>query len=219
MHGWRGFLGRFLDRFITTIPQPADEREAGRGQVSAAPGHPHAIEDATARNLDHLVWMLDDVLEQARSGGQEARAEPVDVRALLAQIAARHDPARLEIVPAPWPLFVLAKPSPLERLFEILLQTALASGTRAAVRLDRGTCAMVAYVDDNGPGVPRHMRELAFSPSASGPGGRGALATAREIARALQGEIAISSSPEGGARLTVRLPLLPDEVLEYAAAS
>lgn len=217
IYGWRGFLSRILDRFRAPTPRLGTVTEGSSNP--ACESDPRLSADgAQAGELDHMAWMLDDVLEQARHG-RAPRTEPVDVRALLARIVARHDPARLQLAPAPWPLFVLATPPALERVFEVLLRAALANSTRARIRLDRGTCAMVAHVDDEGPGVPRHMRHLLFAPSAANRGGSGALATARGIARAMQGDITVSSSPEGGARFTVRLPILPDDMWELAAAS
>lgn len=219
MSAWRGFLDRIFDRFKTAVPQPMNETAPGPAEVSASPDVPSAAPEQPMPNLDHMVWMLDGMLEQAGFGRQQPRAEPVDVCALLAEIIARHDPARLDVAPAPWPLFVLAKPPALECLFEILLTRALACSPRATVRLDRGTCAMVAHVDDNGLGIPCAERELLLAASVSTPGERGKLATALMLARTLQGEIVVSSSPEGGGRVTVRLPLLPDEALEFVAAS
>ncbi|WP_081717871.1 sensor histidine kinase [Hyphomicrobium nitrativorans] len=212
MYGWRGFLGRILDPFRTTVFGPLGDTACASVQVS-----PPA--DVPLPSVDHLVWVLDEVLEQARLLGPEPQTEPVDVRALLAQIVGRYDADRVLLAPVPWPVFVLAKPPVLTRVFEILLDTAVGSSTRATVRLDRGLSAMVAHVDDNGPGVPRCAREVLLARPAPHEGRGDTLATARLIARAMHGDVTISSSPEGGARFTVRLPIVPDGLLEYAAAS
>ena len=66
------------------------------------------------------------------------------------------------------------------------------------------------FVDDSGPGVPDSQRQLVFEPfhsTRSGtPGGLG-LAIARRIAERAGGTIDITSSPEGGARFRLRLPI------------
>lgn len=221
MYGWRGFLGRILDPFTTTTVL---RRRGGRARVST---HVSSSLDPTrgshdssaVPDVDHMVWMLDEVLEQARLRGQDAQTEPVEVRVLLTRIMRRYDPDRVLLAPAPWPLFVAAKPIVLEHIFEILLDVAVANSTRTTIRLDRGTSAMVAHVDDNGPGIPRSAREILLAGAEPCEDRRGTLARARLIARAMHGDVTISSSPEGGARLTVRLPILPDGTVEYAAAS
>lgn len=212
MYGWRGFLGRILDPFRTTASGPLGETVCASVEASQPVESP-------LPSVDHLVWVLDEVLEHARLRGQEPKTEPVDVRALLAQIVGRYDGDRVLIDPVPWPVFVLAKPPVLTRIFEILLETAVGSGTRTTVRLDRGLSAMVAHVDDNGPGIPRCAREVLLAGTTPHDSRHNTLATARLIARAMHGDVTISSSPEGGARLTVRLPIVPDGMLEYAVAS
>lgn len=219
MHGWRGVLSRIFDPFTTTAFPPRGDRACGWTDVFAPLEPPPVSDDASAvPNVDHMIWVLDEVLEQARLNGQEPQTEPVEIRALLDRIAGRYDPDRVQLAPAPSSLFVLAKPPVLERIFDILLATAVSSGTRTTVRLDRGTSAMVAHVDDNGPGIPRCAREVLLA-GVSDEGRRSTLATARLIARAIHGDVTISSSPEGGSRLTVRLPIIPDGMIEYAAAS
>ena len=65
------------------------------------------------------------------------------------------------------------------------------------------------HVDDDGPGIPVEARAEVFEPfhSTRGdrPGGLG-LAISRRIVEEAGGRIAIETSPEGGARFSVRLP-------------
>lgn len=212
MSGWRGFLGCILDPFSTTVFRP----RGCNGRASAQRRH---LSDDRLPSVDHMIWELDEVLERARLGGQEAETEPIDVRVLLAQIIARYDADRVHLASVRWPVLVLAKPPAIARVFEILIETSLGNGTTTTVRLDRGVSEMVAYVDDNGPGVPRAARETMLAGTSSDGDRNSALATARTLARAMQGDVTISSSPEGGSRVAVRLPIVPDGALEYAAAS
>ena len=70
-------------------------------------------------------------------------------------------------------------------------------------------------VDDDGPGIPHQLREEVFKPFLrlddarnQDEGGTGlGLAIARDIARSHGGEIALSDSPLGGLRATVRVPV------------
>ena len=219
MYGWRGYLGRILYPFTTTALPPVGDAACMAPHVPPLERLHVAGDSPTVPDVDHMLWVLDEVLEQARLGGEDPQTQPVEIPALLARIVRQYDPDRVQLAPAPSPLFVLAPPPVLERIFEILLATAVNSGTRTTVRLDRGTSAMVAHVDDNGPGIPRCAREVLLAGVVSYEGRRSTLATARLIARAIDGDVTISSSPEGGARLTVRLPIIPDGMVEYAAAS
>lgn len=224
MHERRGFPGRIRDLFSTAIfgwgHGPA--RRAAQTDVPASQPCPQPmprLHDLDLANLDHMMWMLDCVLEQARAFETPSRIEPVDVRDLLIDIVARRDPARLLLDPTPCPLHVLARPPEIEGLFAILVARALSGEARTVIRLDRGTNAMVAHFDDNGPGVPRHARDAMFVFSADRHPAENALATAWQIASALGGNIRIASSPEGGARFSVRLPTISESEIAYSAAS
>jgi signal transduction histidine kinase len=74
----------------------------------------------------------------------------------------------------------------------------------------------VLVVDDDGPGIPLAERERVFEPlytrRAAGHADTGTglgLATVRALTEAMHGTVTASSSPTGGARLTVRLPIAP----------
>lgn len=75
------------------------------------------------------------------------------------------------------------------------------------------------WIDDEGLGIPEGERELVFNPFYRSPrdqssrdGGSGlGLAIARSIALAHGGTLNVESSPTGGARLVVRVPLLAKE--------
>jgi two-component system, OmpR family, osmolarity sensor histidine kinase EnvZ len=70
-------------------------------------------------------------------------------------------------------------------------------------------------VDDNGPGIPSHLREDVFKPFLrlddarnQDEGGTGlGLAIARDIARSHGGDILLSDSPLGGLRAAIRVPV------------
>jgi len=74
---------------------------------------------------------------------------------------------------------------------------------------------LTVSVDDDGPGIPPEMREEVFRPFLrlddarnQDEGGTGlGLAIARDIARVHGGDIALSDSPMGGLRATVRVPV------------
>ncbi|MCA3141561.1 MAG: PAS domain S-box protein [Rhodocyclaceae bacterium] len=72
----------------------------------------------------------------------------------------------------------------------------------------------VVHVDDNGPGIPAALHERIFDPffttKALGKGTGQGLSICRSIVERHGGSISHDRSPLGGARFTVRLPLVPN---------
>ena len=86
------------------------------------------------------------------------------------------------------------------------------------VTLDTEGGSALLHVDDSGPGVPEDEREDIFRPfyraksASEKQGGWGlGLAMVRTIAERHGGSAECSAAPGGGARFTIRLPLLRDE--------
>jgi two-component system, CitB family, sensor kinase len=82
-----------------------------------------------------------------------------------------------------------------------------------SIRDDLDAGAVVVTVDDDGPGVAEELREAIFEPNVSdksatpGKARRGiGLTIVKRIAVRLHGTAAVTASPTGGARFTVRLP-------------
>ena len=101
----------------------------------------------------------------------------------------------------------------------LLLETPVgqrfAYGERARVGLAAGEDGLRVVIDDDGPGIPEADFERVFQPfvrleesRSRETGGIGlGMAIARSIVRAHGGEIALANRPEGGLRVTIRLPL------------
>lgn len=87
--------------------------------------------------------------------------------------------------------------------------------TQVEVRTETTATHLVLHVDDDGLGVPAKRREEVFEPMvrldpsrSREEGGVGlGLAMARTIARRHDGDLICTSSPDGGARFTLTLPL------------
>ena len=77
----------------------------------------------------------------------------------------------------------------------------------------REGAAMIA-VRDTGPGVPEDMQEMIFDPfvqlgrtlTSTHEGAGLGLAISRDLARAMQGDVTVESTPGSGATFTLRLP-------------
>lgn len=172
------------------------------------------------------------IRRMAELGGQIAQqllrhgaAAPLDrapeyLGMLAASVAKLVHPTFLEkqvelLVDAPEGLCpVLASRVHLQRLFLNLLLNALSvSAGRGRVRLSvrRDGAQAVAEVEDDGPGFPAEVLSRlfgAYETTRASTGGTGlGLNLCHRIAKQHDGSLAAENRPEGGARLTLRLPL------------
>jgi two-component system osmolarity sensor histidine kinase EnvZ len=192
-------------------------------------GSSHIAEER-APNIDDMIHMLDDAVVLSREIPVVQRLQAIELTGLLSASIAEHDtgsdPGRLMLAGKPPQILALADRSALSRVFGILISNALSGGSRATFRIDHGTTALVVHVDDNGLGLPRAERETVFQRAYHMeilPSQRSnhcaELVIARQIARAHGGDIVVSSSPEGGARFTLRLPKLLEQENALQVAS
>ena len=117
------------------------------------------------------------------------------------------------------PVHVEGNPDELHRLAVNLLDNGLRhtpAGTEIRIAVERRNGDAVLEVSDDGPGIPPGMEEQVFSrfvrgggpADAAGDTGTGlGLAIVKAVAVSHHGDVDAGSSPSGGARFTVRLPL------------
>ena len=118
------------------------------------------------------------------------------------------------------PVPVMGTPDELHRLALNLLENSLRhtpAGTEVSLSVEPRDGAAVLEVTDNGPGLPPDMGEQLFARFVRGSGpadtspadGAGlGLAIVKAVATGHGGDVEAGSSRSGGARFTVRLPLL-----------
>jgi two-component system osmolarity sensor histidine kinase EnvZ len=76
----------------------------------------------------------------------------------------------------------------------------------AILKRDEATAEIA--VDDDGPGIAPEQRDRVFRPFESGTGGTGlGLAITRDIVHAHGGEVMLETSPLGGLRARIALPV------------
>ena len=110
---------------------------------------------------------------------------------------------------------VTVKPASFKRCLANLVTNAARYGKTIAITGQRDHRYLTVTVDDDGPGIPAHMREEVFKPFLrlddarnQDEGGTGlGLAIARDIARSHGGDITLGDSPMGGLRASVRIPV------------
>jgi len=162
--------------------------------------------EATALRLHRTASRADEPVERAvRLRQPDANAAEVEIQAV---IKAR-DEVHMDLT-----LVTRA----LENLVANAVAFAPRSRGRVRVEVSRDDHHIRYVVDDNGPGVPEAMREAVFqSKYTTRPGGHGlGLVLVAGVARAHGGRVEVSTSPLGGARFELSLPLSPPAGIEGA---
>lgn len=159
--------------------------------------------------------MLESYLAFARGDAGESAVE-VDVQDFLEDL--RLDSERhghdVKVAFHGDPIVAL-RPDAFKRCLSNLIRNAQGHADHVAVTGSRDARFLMIHVDDDGPGIPRERREDVFRPFVrldearnQDEGGTGlGLAIARDIARFHGGEIFLDTSPIGGLRATVRIPV------------
>ncbi|MBX9924982.1 MAG: two-component sensor histidine kinase [Hyphomicrobiaceae bacterium] len=191
--------------------------------------------DKAVRDLNEMTQIIDSAIAVARGGAAIEMRELVDLRTLVANEVALRDGQRLTLLPLVVEpprgsrrtigreTLVLGDAVGLRRVIANILDNALRYATRADVSIAVSGAGsglvsggeFVLRVDDDGPGIPEAEREAIFEPfyraepsrnRSTGGSGLG-LAIARQIVEAHGGRIAAETSPKGGARIAVALPI------------
>jgi len=170
--------------------------------------------------LDRISSLLNMTLDvaEAQAGALRLERSPVDLSFVLKQLVDLYQPALAErqheltldveghvVVDADAPL--------LHRVISNLLENELAHlppGCRIAIRLrcQKGSADLV--IEDNGPGFPHDVSSRAFERFVKGKHSQGhglGLAFVGAVAHAHGGAVRISDRPEGGAMLSLSLPM------------
>jgi len=166
---------------------------------------------AVAKRLDRALDLMDTGIRSIRAVTNDLRPSLLDdlglvpaLRSLGSEFSERTRIATDLTISGEAP--VLSKDAELalfRALQEALSNVARHAGASAvAIQLARESDAMVLSVQDNGRGVPPGTNPRDFERN-----GHMGLAGMRERIRALGGDIDLTSTPGGGVRLTVRVPL------------
>jgi signal transduction histidine kinase len=174
-------------------------------------------------DVDRLDRLVEDLLTLARldESGALTHREPVQLDALVEEVARGYTHARVPVVAATEPVTVSGDPEALRRVIINLLDNAVRFanqqvqvGTAPMSRNGRPMARLT--VEDDGPGIPEDERERVFDrfyrvqesrSRQSGGTGLG-LPIVRDIVRNHGGRVRLTSPPDGRAGLvaTVTLP-------------
>ncbi|HVV62466.1 MAG TPA: ATP-binding protein [Pseudolabrys sp.] len=171
--------------------------------------------EAMKKDVDEMARMLEAYLAFAR-GDLGEQSAPTDMAEFLAELrddVERHGHKATVVFHGP-PV-VTVRPAAFKRCLANLVSNAARFAPSIAITGHRDHRWLTVTVDDDGPGIPAHMREEVFKPFLrlddarnQDEGGTGlGLAIARDIARSHGGDITLNDSPLGGLRATVRVPV------------
>lgn len=178
--------------------------------------------DAAIAEVDRLSRTVDELLVLSGAGERQFVAEAVDLssmaRAALPrwQGQARKAGVRLELREGSDGGRVWLPRRDLETALDALIDNALRYSPGATtVTIVTGLAGI--EVQDEGPGIAEHERDLVFErfhrgeAGRRGPAGSGlGLAIARELARGWGGDVALSRSPGGGTIASLLVPHAPN---------
>ena len=166
-------------------------------------------------DVAEMERMVEGYLEFARGEGSE-QPQVVDLVDLLNTAAANARRTGTEIsLSAPEEFHLAARPDAVRRCLANLIGNAARYGRHVWVTALPDADSVDIMVDDDGPGIPDDQREAAFRPfyrlessrnRATGGTGLG-LTIARDIVRGHGGDLTLETSPQGGLRARVHLPL------------
>jgi two-component system osmolarity sensor histidine kinase EnvZ len=171
--------------------------------------------EAMKKDVDEMARMLEAYLAFARGDSGEQSA-PTDMAAFLDELKAdaERNGHRTSVTFHGHPI-VTVRPNAFKRCLDNLVSNAARHARSISITGHRDHRWLNVTVDDDGPGIPPHMREEVFKPFLrlddarnQDEGGTGlGLAIARDIARYHGGDITLGDSPLGGLRANVRVPV------------
>lgn len=189
-------------------------------QMSMMPPSPDI--DAMRADMTEMEATIDDYLAFVRGEWSDAQTN-VDLVALVreAAVGAERGGAKIELtLDSTERLEMSGRPSALKRALANLIDNAVAHGNHVRIETARTNDAFLIAVEDDGPGIAPELYEDAFRPfsrldetrTRHSKGVGLGLAIARDVARGHGGDITLGSSPLGGLKATLRLPVSPSPV-------
>ncbi len=173
--------------------------------------------DALLQDVSEMEDMLDAFLDFAKGDAGEA-AERVSVEDVIAAARDRSERAAipLEIAYFPGDAVLKVRPMAIGRAIDNLIGNAVRYGKKAYLSAEDIGSGIAIIVEDDGPGIPEHLRAEATKPFTrldaarnqdSGSGVGLGLAIAADIARQHGGELHLTNGQaHSGLRAVIKLP-------------
>jgi signal transduction histidine kinase len=218
LHTITGSLAHDLRSPLTAVRAKLEMSLTGGTRDEESESIVSAIED-----MDRLTEFLDKSLDVAEAKANALRLNRVaiDLDGLLRVMIDLYEPSmsekglRVKLLSAGW-LEVSADAALLHRMIANLFDNELKhlpASCTVTISLRAGEDAAVLVVEDNGPGFEPEVGSQIFERRVKGRNSTGhglGLAFVEAVVRVHGGAIEASNRPEGGARLTITLPLAVD---------
>ena len=166
-------------------------------------------------DVQQMEHMIAEYLDFARGEGRE-EAIRMSLNELLEDVVSDYQRLNADVtLVSENDVVVDIRVSSFRRMLHNLIDNAMRYGQRCELNLRVAANYCEIVIDDEGPGIPSEKREEVFKPfnrldpsrnTKTGGVGLG-LTIARDIALAHGGAISLETSPKGGLRVIIRLPL------------
>ncbi|MGP9811176.1 ATP-binding protein [Rhodopseudomonas sp. NSM] len=188
-----------------------------RSPITALRVRAEMVDDAENKErmiatLDEMQQMVEATLAFARGVSTDQPSEPVDLAALVSELAAELSAIGPPIrITSATPVVLPLRRVPLRRALRNILENAQRYGGGGEVRIEHDGTEVRMVIEDRGPGIPDSELARVFEPfvrletsRSRDTGGSGlGLPIARAILQANGASITLSNRPEGGLRGTV----------------
>ena len=215
LHAITGSLAHDLRSPLTAVRAKLEMTLTGRGKDEESESIVSAIED-----MDRLTEFLNKSLDVAEAKANALRLNRVaiDLDDLLRVMIDLYEPSmsekglRMQLLSAGW-LEISADAALLHRMIANLFDNELKhlpASCTVTISLRASEDAAVLVVEDNGPGFEPEVRSQIFERRVKGRNSTGhglGLAFVEAVVRVHGGTVVASNRHEGGARLTITLPL------------
>lgn len=170
--------------------------------------------EALQQDIQQMQHMIQEYLAFAK-GEQEEDVIEISLIGLLNSVQDNYHRAGKQVIVEPCEnIIIYTRPQSIQRVLTNAIDNAIHYAAHCILRIEADEHFWRVHIDDNGPGISKEMREDVFRPftrldTARDPntGGVGlGLTIARDIARSGGGDIVLTTSPEGGLRVTLTMP-------------
>ena len=166
-------------------------------------------------DVTEMEHMLEGYLAFARGEGTE-QPKPTNLTLLVegAVSQARRKGAQIDFH-AEGEIVLPLRPNAFQRSITNLVDNASRFAEHVSLRIGRRDEVVEIIIDDDGPGIPEEYRDDVFKPfyrvegsRNQGTGGIGlGLTITRDVIRSHGGDVELSTSPKGGLRVRIQLPV------------
>lgn len=176
--------------------------------------------EVAMRSTERMTHLVDDLLDQARSGVPEVVRSDVDVTAMAGDVvdefaaAARARGLQVRLLAPMAPMMLRCDGQAIRRAVSNLVSNAVKlapSGSEVIVSVARDARQLVISVIDAGPGIDENEQVKVFTRfwrgQNDGTGTGLGLSIVKQIAERHGGTVSLESAPGSGSTFTIRLPI------------